>query len=474
MTGAAIRSVDGVPEGRRLAWRAAIFLAVLLPAAATAAVILRYGLNFPYADEWELVPYLVAMQDGTLTLHQLQAQHNEHRMLVPRLVMLALASVTGWDIRAELWTSFLLALGTVLVLLRMLRPPLRTLAPWVRVLVTLLVSASVFSLAQKGNWLWGWQVQWYLALFGIVLAIHALSRALESTGPAASWTWLGTGVAAALAAQYSLASGVLLWPLGAALIALHPRAGRWGPLAGWLLAGAVATAVYFHDWHPVAAPGVPGPLAVLGRFDLLVRFVLVSIGGLPGGPELQKTVVGGLLVLLMAAGTLILLTSAWHRRAEWLPWVALAGFVGVSGFATAMGRLPSVEADGSVVYIVGNGAASRYITISLLFTVGVIGVWTVLLSHRRHRAVPARSIPARAVGALAVAFAVAMVPANLSMLTGIRRHHEMTRSGQACLMALETSSDECLARFMNFAPDLVRRRAATLRAIDWVGFAGRE
>ncbi|NYZ11386.1 hypothetical protein HL658_02395 [Azospirillum sp. RWY-5-1] len=459
----------GDPERRSAVRWAAVALAVLVPAAATATVILRYGLNFPYADEWELVPYLAAMRDGSLTLDLLQAQHNEHRMLFPRLVMLALAVVTGWDIRAELWTNHLLAFATVAVLLRMLWPNLVALPPRPHALVALLIAAAVFSLAQKGNWLWGWQVQWYLALFGIVLSVHALSRALDAAGPGRGVPRLGVAVAAVLLAQYSLASGVLLWPLGAVMILLHPRPGRWPVLAGWLAAGAVATAVYFHDWHPMFVPGVPGKLEMLGRPDLLLQFVLVSIGGLLGGSQLQKAFIGGLLVLLMAVGSLRLLTSAWDRRAEWLPWILLAAFVGISGFATALGRLPSIEPDGSVALLVGNGAASRYITISLLFTVAVIGLWTVVLTR-----LPNPVVTTRGMGGLAVAFAMAMVPANLSMLTGIKRHYDLTREGLACLLALDEKSAPCLARYMNHNPEIARLRVETLRDLDWVGFAGRE
>lgn len=462
------RDAAGADE-RSAIHRAVVLIAVLIPAAATAAVIVNYGVNFPYADEWELVPYLAAVKDGSLTLDLLQAQHNEHRMLFPRLVMLALASVTGWDIRSELWTNHLLAFATVAVLLRMLWPSLRMMAPWAQGLIALLVSASVFSLAQKGNWLWGWQVQWYLALFGIVLSVHALVRALDLAGPRQVWPRLVVAMAAVLLAQYSLASGVLLWPLGAVMILLHPRPGRWPILAGWLAAGAVATAVYFHDWQPTIVPGVPGKLEMLGRLDLLLRFVLVSIGGLLGGSQVQKTLVGGLLVLLLAAASLRLLTSAWDRRAEWLPWILLSAFVGISGFATALGRLPSIEPDGSVALLVGNGAASRYITISLLFTVAVIGLWTVLLAR-----LPNRAVTRRWMGGLAGAFALAMVPANLSMLTGIQRHYDMTREGLACLLARDENSAPCLARYMNHNPEIARRRVETLRDLDWVGFARRE
>jgi hypothetical protein len=57
-----------------------------------------YGSRIPYLDEWELVPTLT--HNRPLTLDWLWAQHNEHRIPLARLVLLALYWPTGFDLRA--------------------------------------------------------------------------------------------------------------------------------------------------------------------------------------------------------------------------------------------------------------------------------------------------------------------------------------------------------------------------------------
>jgi hypothetical protein len=51
--------------------------------------VIHYGRNVPFMDQWELVPLLAADADGRLRFASLWAKHNEHRLLLPRLLMIA-------------------------------------------------------------------------------------------------------------------------------------------------------------------------------------------------------------------------------------------------------------------------------------------------------------------------------------------------------------------------------------------------
>ena len=50
------------------------------------------------------------MAAGTLCFADFFAQHNEHRILFPRLIFFGLGRLTHWNIRAELFVSWFLAL----------------------------------------------------------------------------------------------------------------------------------------------------------------------------------------------------------------------------------------------------------------------------------------------------------------------------------------------------------------------------
>src|SRR3954469_19358591 len=99
---------------RRIAW-----LTVALWPVALILGVIRYGVNVPFWDQWELVPVFEKYHQGTLTLLDLAALHNEHRVLFPRMIDLSLAVLTKWNIRAELLVSFgiMLAAGVLLLLL---------------------------------------------------------------------------------------------------------------------------------------------------------------------------------------------------------------------------------------------------------------------------------------------------------------------------------------------------------------------
>src|SRR5436190_24016035 len=84
-------------------------LATILPPCLIAVMILKYGVDFPFSDQWEIVPLLVKKAQGTLTFADLFALAHEYRQFFPNLVFVYLAQVTHWDVRYEMMISFVLA-----------------------------------------------------------------------------------------------------------------------------------------------------------------------------------------------------------------------------------------------------------------------------------------------------------------------------------------------------------------------------
>lgn len=94
-------------------------LRVILPLALTIAppviqflYIRCFSVDVPWWDEWAFVDLLQSWsrQDMGRVIALLWAQHNEHRPLFPRLIMLVLAQLTGWNIRTEMYFSLLLSI----------------------------------------------------------------------------------------------------------------------------------------------------------------------------------------------------------------------------------------------------------------------------------------------------------------------------------------------------------------------------
>ena len=93
----------------------------LVPLAFLIWMVVQYAVAVPFWDQWELVPLLEKTYHGELTFHDLWAQHNEHRIFFPKIIMLVLARLTGWNIHFELAVNIVLALGIFGVLVRQVK-----------------------------------------------------------------------------------------------------------------------------------------------------------------------------------------------------------------------------------------------------------------------------------------------------------------------------------------------------------------
>src|SRR5262245_62975011 len=88
-------------------WLAIALLLAFIPLAYLIVMVATYSVDVPFADQWALVPLLEKSYRGTLTLRDLWSQHNEHRLLFPRMIMLVLARLSGWNLRYELAVNIL-------------------------------------------------------------------------------------------------------------------------------------------------------------------------------------------------------------------------------------------------------------------------------------------------------------------------------------------------------------------------------
>ena len=86
-------------------------LLILAPPLLIGLLVFKNGVDFPVLDEWDgTAPLFEKMADGTLGVADFFAQHNEHRIFFPRLIFFTLGRLTHWNIRAELWVIWFLAL----------------------------------------------------------------------------------------------------------------------------------------------------------------------------------------------------------------------------------------------------------------------------------------------------------------------------------------------------------------------------
>jgi hypothetical protein len=224
-----------------------------------------FGSNAPYADEWEFVPALLGKEPA---LPWLWEQHNEHRMPLPRAVVLGYFRLTH-DFRTGMYLQVLMMSGLALWLMR-LAEALRGAPHWADAFFPI----SLLHLGHWENFLMGYQVCFALVcVLATAVGVVALRTTRENAG------------------RMGVAAGVLAWLLcltnGSGMTVAVPVC-AWLAWLGWkgdqdskaqrrsslglkrwmFVALAVAPllyfAAYFTGYHRPAHHTAPGSGGVVG------------------------------------------------------------------------------------------------------------------------------------------------------------------------------------------------------------------
>lgn len=351
------------------------------PALVTAWLVAQNAVNVPVWDDWERTPLLAAWHAGTLGLADLYAPHIDHRIVFPRLSMLANFALTGGDLRVEMGFTFAVALAGAAALAALLR---RTLAARAAPAI-FFANLLLFSPLQWENFLWAIQTAFVLPLSCLAGALLALASPLSNRARFAAC------LALAVVATHSFGHGLLLWPAVAAYVWLEPGdRPRRGFLAAWLLAAALVLVPYFgvgglenQSLHAYGvergdAPGLGATRGALADPRVAAAFWLKMLGSplarTPWWPSHALAPKLGLALLaLFAAAWLAARRSADIARA--LPWLVL-GAASIAGCALAgLGRA-GLEVHPNYALV------PRYAAIGTQLLVALVALAALLLPRR--------------------------------------------------------------------------------------------
>jgi hypothetical protein len=177
--------------------------------------IIHFGVNTPYWDQWEMVPRIQALHTHTQGFNDLWAAHNEHRIFFPWLVSLTLAMLTHWNIGVEIMAGFGFALISsillALITVRTIRQPL------FRIMAIALISFWFFSPIQAENWIWGWQLEWFMVIAAVITTIFLLTRT-QDLELRINKALFAAAIISAGIATFSLAAGIFVWIIGLGIL----------------------------------------------------------------------------------------------------------------------------------------------------------------------------------------------------------------------------------------------------------------
>lgn len=427
-------SDHGAGDGQRARpARAALRLLALAPLTQLGIILgliwTRTG-HLPTWDEWEMANFLELADRGRLDWSAFWGFQNEHRIVLPRLILYGLIELTGWQ--RQVIMTINLGIGVAMAALLGVAV-YRCVGRRAFTLIAVPLSLLLFSFAQYENWLFAFQTNFILAGFGVACCVLGTTP-LGATQRHRRWGF-PLAFAGALIASLSTFGGLLTWPTF--LIAVWPIGRRWAILWGL---GAAAIGIPYLIGFPRGTTALASP-------GELLAYGLAYLGAPLGFPTVGLAIGYGTIGLLLMAFNLVALRrdGGWSTRL--LPWLALALFALAGAALTTAGRasLGSGQAITSRYQIF-----STYWWLSLLLITAILGLRLrgriPLGGRRRYRIVRSVNI---AVLSLCL---IGLVRANLLGFLVGRDWQDRQIAREDCALRYDTASDDCLLTFYVSAP----------------------
>lgn len=440
-------------KAKSLSWytyyRLAAYGVLALPLLFLILLLSNYAINVPFWDQWELPLILEKSAEGNLRFSDFYAQHNEHRLLFPRLIMFVLAKATHWNTYYEIGFSVILAAISFAFLYKILS---KTFTRY-RYLVSsaLMISLLFFSPLQWENWLWGWQIQWFMNVLAVIIVIWALTTwqitsQLKKTLVAA---------AAALVATYSLGSGFVIWFIAIPVFILNKELRKYTPLWGLLAILSIASHyIGYVDpaYHPSKSIFLHQPVQFIHYFVVYIARPIVFDYLL--SPKIAGILFAGIIIV---AGYLLKTHRKVYTR-ELLPWLCFGLYGAMAAASTGVSRLGlGVE----------QAYSNRYVTLSNFFIMAVIvGLFKV------YELTPNRELPQKVIRILSVVMlSMGVLLILLNYVKGIQQmqqqHRHLVKVRQ-CALTAKNVEDPCLPIVYPNAK-VLWPRLEYIRSINWGG-----
>ncbi len=340
------------------------------------AFVARYGPNLPVWDDFDMVD--VVAGGRRVTIEWLWSLHNEHRVPLPKLILVLLHRLFGNDFRAGMFLNVAaLAAGAGASIAVAARRPggCRT--------YDVLFPLVLLNLSHATNLLWSWQVQ--LVLSTVIAAVVILFIVARAAWPAPV---IAAAVAVCLAAlSLCGANGVALVPaldcwLLAASVA-HWNSGLPGgrrralAVLASAVPGIVLTILYFTGYHSSAQHQTAAELAPALRTSLQLISLMFGTAGRDFWP------LSGLAALTVIGSSVLILALAAIKgpateRPRAVGLLCAFGALACLALGVGWGRAGSGEQ---------SGFEPRYVTLVTPIWLAVIFTWDIFTSPAVRRVV---------------------------------------------------------------------------------------
>lgn len=341
-----------------------IYAISTIPFVVTFYLILTYGVNIPFFDDWAFVDMIDKFLSGSLTFQDIWAQHNEHRPVTMKVVRLISVALTNWNLVSEMLFSALLAFLTFVVVSIQIARSCLILSIRNYGLPIFFSAISLAGLSQYENWMWGIATHWFLTNFFAVCAFVLLSN---PSGPFLSFF---LAAVCAVLSFISMGHGFLVLFLGLPILILIPDhdAGhlsrKWVRVSAWGAITVVVALIYWIGYtKPVDHPSLS--LFLSQPVELMKYVCAYPASSLVRDFESEAIALGTIsliLFVMVAAGALLKTRRNVRYYRSFMPWISIGMYVLGTDCVTAISRLG---------FGWDHALTGRYTTMSALFYVAM-------------------------------------------------------------------------------------------------------
>jgi len=288
--------------------------------------VLAYSVNVPLTDEWHFIPFAeMVLTDQPFWEFDKFVMYNGHILLFPNLVLVANIFLFSWNF------SYLMIFGWLVVCFSsfLLFLILRKTYPKI-ILLTIPISAILFSPVQYENFLWGLaSTQLFLISFSMILSIYCLSKVNSNR------FFIFPAILSGVISSFSGISGLAIWIVGFYSILLQ---NEWkkSSLLIWSIASTLILLIYYTLFSQNIVFGdefEEGSFSISG----IKYFIFYLAHGLALKYDLIRWSVGSIIFVSIIVPALYLLVRR-NMNHNLTPWIQL-GLAGIiSGILTLIGR----------------------------------------------------------------------------------------------------------------------------------------
>jgi len=425
-----------------------IILFHIIPVIMAFIYVYLFGVNVPFWDDWELVPYFDKFYSGTLTCSDLFAQHSDHVMFFSRIFMLITGILSKFNLITEMYCTLCLFLAGLIIIFIHIKTQYNVSLTsfWL-----IPLSYLVFSWRQSELFLMGFNILFLLVYVFTITGFYSIYRlsALNRQGI----IYFISAMISGTIASFSGTMGLFIWPAGLIQIILLPVKKTTTIFYGalWSAAGILEWILFFSKYHrPDTSPDIF--YSFLRPLDVL-HYFLICLGTSLFWDE-STAIIWSVLVIILFALCIFLLYK-YKRLKENSFWLAISIFSLLTILCISAGRATLGMAQ---------AFTSRYTIFSILTVIALYCMFLDLLFYEKKRFIKILA---------AFLFFIIFISMPYSCSFGFRLG-EFTRKERThmadILLTYEAHSDNDLK--ILYDPDgVVRQRAHMLKKWGWNVFS---